>query len=119
LDAVYLYMRSLMASNPFHSAKESLVSLFDENRKKYEQQERKRREAKDAKGKESASSSSASEPAERIGDKRSVRREIWIHPLDGRRTHRTTASSKESPAHQNSDDEELSQLPSIEVRFIC
>lgn len=34
LDAVYLYMRSLMASNPFHSAKESLVSLFDENRKK-------------------------------------------------------------------------------------
>ncbi|KMQ92529.1 telomerase-binding protein est1a [Lasius niger] len=35
LDAVYYYMRSLMASNPFHSARESLIALFDENRKKY------------------------------------------------------------------------------------
>lgn len=34
LDAVYYYMRSLMASNPFHSARESLITLFDENRKK-------------------------------------------------------------------------------------
>ncbi|KAK9728953.1 Est1 DNA/RNA binding domain [Popillia japonica] len=34
LDAVYYYMRSLMSSNPAPSAKESLNSLFDENRKK-------------------------------------------------------------------------------------
>lgn len=34
LDAVYYYMRSLMASNPFLSAKDSLITLFDENRKK-------------------------------------------------------------------------------------
>jgi len=34
LDAVYYYMRSLMASNPFQSARESLLSLFDESRKK-------------------------------------------------------------------------------------
>lgn len=34
LDAVYYYMRSLMASNPFPSARESLITMFDENRKK-------------------------------------------------------------------------------------
>lgn len=34
IDAVYFYMRSLMSSNPFLSAKESLVALFDEIRKK-------------------------------------------------------------------------------------
>lgn len=33
-DAVYYYMRSLMASNPFFTARESLLALFDENRKK-------------------------------------------------------------------------------------
>nr|CAI5842084.1 unnamed protein product [Callosobruchus analis] len=34
LDAVYYYMRSLMSSNPVPSARESLISLLDENRKK-------------------------------------------------------------------------------------
>ena len=34
LDAVYYYMRSLAASNPFLTARESLMSLFDEARKK-------------------------------------------------------------------------------------
>ncbi|XP_053375984.1 telomerase-binding protein EST1A-like isoform X2 [Mercenaria mercenaria] len=35
LDAVYYYMRSLAASNPFITARESLMSLFNEARKKY------------------------------------------------------------------------------------
>ena len=34
LDAVYYYMRSLAASNPFITARESLMSLFNEARKK-------------------------------------------------------------------------------------
>ncbi|KAL5017254.1 hypothetical protein ScPMuIL_006843 [Solemya velum] len=34
LDAVYYYMRSLAASNPFLTARESLMSLFDEATKK-------------------------------------------------------------------------------------
>lgn len=33
-DAVYYHMRSLTASNPIHSARESLKVLFDETRKK-------------------------------------------------------------------------------------
>ena len=34
LDAVYYYMRSLAASNPFITARESLMSLFDDAKKK-------------------------------------------------------------------------------------
>lgn len=35
IDAVYYYMRGLMASNfVVHTARENLLSLFDENRKK-------------------------------------------------------------------------------------
>ena len=34
LDAVYYYMRSLAASNPIMTARESLMSLFDEVRRK-------------------------------------------------------------------------------------
>jgi len=125
-----------MASNPFQSARESLVSLFDENRKKvrslylspsrnlinfffhkqYEQQEKKRREAKEA------SSRRPKEPSSEAGlvdHRRGLRREIWIHPQDGRRTRRTTSTSGGGPNDPcpNSDDEELALLPSIEVLF--
>ncbi|CAG2243732.1 EST1A [Mytilus edulis] len=47
LDAVYYYMRSLAASNPFLTARESLMSLFDEARKKAEAAEKKRSDEKD------------------------------------------------------------------------
>ncbi|XP_022697049.1 telomerase-binding protein EST1A-like isoform X2 [Varroa jacobsoni] len=43
LDAVYYYMRSLAASNPFLSAKESLTTLFDEVRKSCEAIDRQRK----------------------------------------------------------------------------
>ena len=137
LDAVYLYMRSLMASNPFQSARESLVSLFDENRKKvsagvhrlsesfhilsflqYEQQERKRREAKEASSRRKEAASASTSDAARV-DRRELRREIWIHPLDGRRTRRTTSTNGSAECNaQNSDDEELALLPSIEVSIV-
>ncbi len=90
----------------------------------YEQQERKRREAKEASSnrrKESAASSSLSSgvvsDAAKI-DRLELRREIWIHPLDGRRTRRTTSTGTNGVSDSNglnSDDEELAQLPSIEV----
>lgn len=47
LDAVYYYMRSLAASNPFLSAKESLMTLFDEVRKSCEAIDRQRKIQKD------------------------------------------------------------------------
>ncbi|XP_043272434.1 telomerase-binding protein EST1A isoform X3 [Venturia canescens] len=119
LDAVYYYMRSLMASNPFHSARESLIALFDENRKKYlhyyESTERKRKEEREwkerARMKEKEGANNA--PG-------ALRRETWIHP-GGRRVRRTTSSTGLGDSKfSHSDSEELSQLTSVEVnkRFI-
>ncbi|XP_064618843.1 telomerase-binding protein EST1A-like [Lineus longissimus] len=42
LDAVYYYIRSLSATNPFTTAREGLTSLFDEARRKAEAGEKKR-----------------------------------------------------------------------------
>ncbi|XP_038670693.1 telomerase-binding protein EST1A isoform X1 [Scyliorhinus canicula] len=44
LDAVYYYMRSLAASNPILTARESLMSLFEETKRKAEQAEFKRQQ---------------------------------------------------------------------------
>ncbi|XP_012232227.1 telomerase-binding protein EST1A isoform X2 [Linepithema humile] len=115
LDAVYYYMRSLMASNPFHSARESLIALFDENRKKYESIERKRKEERESKER---ARMKEKEGANIIGG--GLRRETWIHPGDGRRVRRTTSEIIEARLSHTSDLEELSQLTSVEVnkRFV-
>ncbi|XP_071553943.1 telomerase-binding protein EST1A isoform X2 [Temnothorax nylanderi] len=115
LDAVYYYMRSLMASNPFHSARESLIGLFDENRKKYESIERKRKEERESKER---ARMKEKEGANIIGG--GLRRETWIHPGDGRRVRRTTSAANEARLSHASDLEELSQLTSVEVnkRFV-
>ncbi|XP_026745637.1 telomerase-binding protein EST1A isoform X2 [Trichoplusia ni] len=101
LDAVYYYMRSLMSSNPFHSARESLLSLFDENRKKYEAAERKRRAALEVtKNAESGTTGGNS------GDNTAgMRREVWVRPSG----HRTTTFR---PA---SRDEQLASMTSVEL----
>uniref|UniRef100_A0A182T9R0 Telomerase-binding protein EST1A n=1 Tax=Anopheles maculatus TaxID=74869 RepID=A0A182T9R0_9DIPT len=111
IDAVYFYMRSLMSSNPFESARESLMDLFNETKKKYENNQRKREEKLRARRK--------------VKEQRfdgNLRREIWIHPDGGLRLHRT------GPIYpigldqscDTSDEEELHSLGSIELnkRFI-
>ncbi|XP_076627373.1 telomerase-binding protein EST1A isoform X3 [Colletes latitarsis] len=119
LDAVYYYMRSLMASNPFHSARESLIALFDENRKKYlhyyESTERKRKEEREWKER---ARMKEKEGANSIGG--GLRREIWFHP-GGRRVRRTTTAATANEARlSHSDLEDLAQLSSVEVnkRFV-
>ncbi|KAG7196522.1 hypothetical protein KM043_018548 [Ampulex compressa] len=133
LDAVYYYMRSLMASNPFYSARECLIGLFDENRKKYESTERKRKEEREWKER---ARMREKEGASGVGG--SLRRETWIHP-GGRRVRRTTTTTLTSTSnastgtmiegvsgagtesrYSQSDLEELTQLTSAEVnkRFI-
>ncbi|KAI8434951.1 hypothetical protein MSG28_003416 [Choristoneura fumiferana] len=83
LDAVYYYMRSLMSSNPFQSARESLISLFDENRKKYEAAERKRRAALEG--------AKTTENGETSGG-HGMRKEVWVRPSG----HRTTTLQDDS-----------------------
>ncbi|XP_075969615.1 smg6 nonsense mediated mRNA decay factor isoform X2 [Anticarsia gemmatalis] len=103
LDAVYYYMRSLMSSNPFHSARESLLSLFDENRKKYEAAERKRRAAMEVpKSPESGPSSVGAGGAESAAG---MRREVWVRPSG----HRTTT------LRPTSRDEHLASMTSVEL----
>ncbi|XP_055932731.1 telomerase-binding protein EST1A-like isoform X2 [Argiope bruennichi] len=98
LDAVYYYMRSLAASNPILSAKESLLSLFEEARKKYEQYEKNRKKEK-------------VEEANDPEDDSSDRYEIWIK-RDG--------SSSQHPADTSFDSADLTDLSDIDLnkRFI-
>lgn len=108
LDAVYYYMRCLMSSNPITAARESLISLFDESRKKYEAVDKKRKEEK------------AKKEREKMKEKESgggIRREIWIHPGGRKNMHRTTSTCK---ADFDSEDEQLYSASNIEVnkRFV-
>ncbi|XP_044271255.1 telomerase-binding protein EST1A isoform X2 [Tribolium madens] len=114
LDAVYYYMRSLMSSNPVPSAREYLISLFDENRKKYEQGERKRREERLERAKQHMKQKESEDPENAPG---SLRHETWIRPDGGRRVHRTTQTVQEQ---QDSEEEDLAALSSVEVnkRFV-
>ncbi|XP_049299967.1 telomerase-binding protein EST1A isoform X2 [Anopheles funestus] len=111
IDAVYFYMRSLMSSNPFESARESLMDLFNETKKKFESNQRKREEKLHARRK--------------VKEQRfdgNLRREIWIHPEGGLRLHRTGPIYPigVSNSCDTSDEEELHSLSSIELnkRFI-
>ncbi|XP_055539477.1 uncharacterized protein LOC129726593 isoform X2 [Wyeomyia smithii] len=114
IDAVYFYMRSLMSSNPFESARESLMDLFNETKKKYESSQRKREEKNRARLKEK----------EHRFDGH-LRRETWIHPEGGPRVHRTAPldpllAGRQPGESSEEEEEELRQLDSIELnkRFI-
>ncbi|KAL3856196.1 hypothetical protein ACJMK2_010974, partial [Sinanodonta woodiana] len=105
LDAVYYYMRSLAASNPFLTARESLMSLFDEAGKKVLAVEKKRLEEKlkqQQQKKAKQSKSNHQHNGHRV--------EIWIHS-DG--------STQEDEVADN-EEEDLSKLDAVELnkRFV-
>ncbi|XP_018574342.1 telomerase-binding protein EST1A isoform X2 [Anoplophora glabripennis] len=114
LDAVYYYMRSLMSSNPVPTARQNLISLFDENRKKYEQGEKKRREERLERQRQQMKQKESEDSGNIPG---SLRKETWIHPEGGRRVHRTTQAMQEQ---KDSEEEDLASLSSVEVnkRFV-
>ncbi|XP_053643005.2 uncharacterized protein Smg6 [Cherax quadricarinatus] len=98
LDVVYYYIRSLTASNPFMSARDSLVSMFDDIRKKYV-------------------SAQNNEPHPegmrthmgRAHSGEGLRQEIWIRPDSGA-THRRTLSHS-TDGDGNDEENELKKLP--------
>ncbi|KAE8622250.1 hypothetical protein XENTR_v10005159 [Xenopus tropicalis] len=86
LDAVYYYMRSLAASNPILTAKESLMSLFEETKRKADQLEQKQQ-------KERGVSHTSDD---------TTRSEIWIHPIRrGRESGECDALDALSPSDLN------------------
>ncbi|KAJ8267221.1 hypothetical protein GJAV_G00139960 [Gymnothorax javanicus] len=72
LDAVYYYMRSLAASNPILTAKESLMSLFEETKRKADQLERRQQRELEGGSRGPRNGTGRGEEAARV--------EIWIRP---------------------------------------
>ncbi|KAG7515884.1 telomerase-binding protein EST1A [Solea senegalensis] len=112
LDAVYYYMRSLAASNPILTAKESLMSLFEEAKRKAEQLERRRKQEHDGGSKG---------PAVRgrgRGDE-GARVEIWVRPTGQAATPSSQRGGSES-SRDSEQDGELGNLSASDLnkRFI-
>ncbi|XP_063610362.1 telomerase-binding protein EST1A-like [Penaeus indicus] len=107
LDVVYYYVRSLTASNPFMSARDSLVSMFDDIRKKYQAVQR-------------------SEPDQDLGcrnDGRALsgeglRQEIWIRPDSGATNRRTLSQSNNDDNSGALDDLKKLPLEQLMKRFL-
>lgn len=112
-------MRSLTASNPIHSARESLKVLFDETRKKYESNQKKLEERLAP-----IATSAVRQPQASASFDGPLRREIWIHPEGGRRIYRTAPLNPNADASSAADlaaqqlTEELHRMDSLEVTLI-
>ncbi|GAA47149.1 protein SMG6, partial [Clonorchis sinensis] len=79
LDAMYYYMRTLAASNPFATASQSLSALFNEIRPRAENLIRQLRKPKNEPN--APHHGPFSNPNNRF-----QRAEIWVHPIDGQTT---------------------------------
>ncbi|PIK60561.1 putative telomerase-binding protein EST1A isoform X2 [Apostichopus japonicus] len=119
LDAVYFYMRSLAASNPFITARESLMTLFEEVRKKIEHKEQEVLRLK--KEKESRLNQPPQRRGQRGGDDGGNRKEIWIH-YDGTRAGAKPHDMEEEEqlSDEESSERELKKMPPAELnkRFV-
>lgn len=105
LDVVYYYIRSLTASNPFVSARDSLISMFEDIRKKYEA----------SKGQADAAVKTSDNPQSgdnnRTGSMHEgLRQEIWIRPDSGATHRRTLSQSTDDEASEDMHDE-LRKIP--------
>ncbi|KAM3602033.1 uncharacterized protein V6R79_023410 [Siganus canaliculatus] len=107
LDAVYYYMRSLAASNPILTAKESLMSLFEEAKRKTEQLERRKRQEHEG------GSRGPAVRGRRRGDD-GARVEIWIRPSG----QVPTLSSQRGGSESSRDSEQDGELGSLSASDI-
>ncbi|CAH8495066.1 unnamed protein product [Schistosoma intercalatum] len=79
LDAMFYYMRTLAASNPFATASQSLAALFNEIRPRAQNMIMQFQKPKTESVQPHCSGFSSHNP-------RFQRAEIWIHPIDGQTT---------------------------------
>uniref|UniRef100_A0A0F7Z8C7 Telomerase-binding protein EST1A n=1 Tax=Crotalus adamanteus TaxID=8729 RepID=A0A0F7Z8C7_CROAD len=106
LDAVYYYMRSLAASNPILTAKESLTSLFEETKRKAEQLEQKSPRGQGSQRSRKAAFRPSGDDATRL--------ELWIHPSHPR------SGQGHEPSRDSGQDSGLGSLSPSELnkRFV-
>ncbi|CAL4206502.1 unnamed protein product, partial [Meganyctiphanes norvegica] len=104
LDVVYYYVRSLTASNPFVSARDSLISMFDDIRKKYEASKVHSDVVKDSSNPLSGGATGHNSNNE------GLRQEIWIRPDSGA-THRRTLSQSTDDETADEKKDELKKMP--------
>ncbi|XP_029956626.1 telomerase-binding protein EST1A isoform X2 [Salarias fasciatus] len=102
LDAVYYYMRSLAASNPILTARESLMSLFEEAKRKTEQLERRRKQ-------EHEGGSKGPAVRGRGRGEEGARVEIWIRPSG----QAAAPSSQRGGSESSRDSEQDGELGSL------
>uniref|UniRef100_A0A3Q3WBG4 Telomerase-binding protein EST1A n=1 Tax=Mola mola TaxID=94237 RepID=A0A3Q3WBG4_MOLML len=110
--AVYYYMRSLAASNPILTAKESLMGLFEDAKRKIEQLERRRRQ-------EHEGGSRGPAVRGRSRGEYGARVEIWVRPSGPVATPSSQRGGSES-SRDSEQDGELSSLSTSDLhkRFI-
>ncbi|KAG5285106.1 hypothetical protein AALO_G00034140 [Alosa alosa] len=119
LDAVYYYMRSLAASNPILTAKESLMGLFEEAKRKTDDVERRKQQESEGASRGPRGRGGGRGGGGGGGGRGSVdhtREEIWIRP-----SRQPGGSWPESESGKDSDlDGELGTLSSrdLQKRFI-
>ncbi|KAK6305739.1 hypothetical protein J4Q44_G00245190 [Coregonus suidteri] len=112
LDAVYYYMRSLAVSNPILTAKESLMSLFEEAKRKAEQMGRRQESEGGSRG-----------PGVRGGGggrgEQGARVEIWVRPISQAAALSSHRGGNES-SRDSEQDGELGNLSASDLnkRFI-
>ncbi|CAH1244302.1 SMG6 [Branchiostoma lanceolatum] len=115
MDAVYFYMRSLAASNPFVTARESLVTLFEEVRRKVTQMEGKKKATQDSH--QGKSDEKWPKVRRHYPQKSSaLRQEIWILPPQLRKSQKTSLVSSLGLQPSSRTPSEL--VKSFELSFL-
>lgn len=108
-NAIFYHMRSLNASNPIKSAKESLVILFDELRKKYQSINLIARSNQDN---DDDANKQLMQKNQIKKQKTNFKREIWVHPTDGQLNYRTVYLDQEN------EDETLRDSADLYKKFM-
>lgn len=96
-------MRSLMSSNAIYSSKESLLVLFDEIRKKYEETELK------------SSPIHSTYHNNNQSNSKSMRKEVWIYPDGVRRLHRSDLNGNSNYKLAISEEKRFNEMSVDEV----
>lgn len=96
-----------MSSNAIYSSKESLLVLFDEIRKKYEEYELK----------SSPVHSNHHNRNQQATQSKSMRKEVWIYPDGMRRLHHTDINGNGNYKMAVSEEKRFMDMPAEEVIF--